>query len=607
MITKGFWHTPDVLSHPGDQAIPARAAPAPRQNVRVNPSSALATVLVDELVRGGVRHVVLCPGSRSAPLAYALLDADTAGQLTLHVRIDERSAAFLALGLAKVSGPVAIVTTSGTAVANLHPAVLEASHAGVPLVVITADRPPELRGVGANQATQQVGIFGPATRWAHDLGTPDGRVGQVASWRSTVTRALTAATGARGATPGPVHLNVPLREPLVPDDDPTWVEPLDGRPGSQPWVTVTTQVLAPGPALRLGPRTLVLVGDLPADGTDWGELAAQLAEARGWPIVAEPSSGGARARATPSGSLLLTCTDWLEVHRPDTVLVVGRVTLARAAAALLRDPRVEVELVSGDVGWPDPGNRAVRVHPLSVLLAPVAQGPRDQAWASAWWQAGKRVTAAVAGLVGGSWPSGSAVAAAVSASVPPGATLFAGSSNAVRDLDLATVGGPRVLANRGLAGIDGNVSTATGLALGAGAPTYALVGDLTFVHDASALVVGPRERQPDLTVVVVNDDGGGIFSLLEPGAPERATSFERVFGTPHGTDLQKLCAATGSRYVRADSQSALAEAVGRRPSGVTVVEVRVDRGAHRQLRAALYDVAAAAAGASTVSAQHQAT
>ena len=572
----------------------------------MNPSSALASVLVDELVRGGVRHVVLCPGSRSAPLAYALLDADTAGRLTLHVRIDERSAAFVALGLAKASGPVAVVTTSGTAVANLHPAVLEASHACVPLVVITADRPPELRGTGANQATQQVGFFGAATRWAHDLGTPDGRIGQVAEWRSTLSRALAAATGVRGCAPGPVHLNVPLREPLVPDDDPTFVEPLQGRPDGQPWVTVT-QALAPGLEPGLGPRTLVLVGDLPAHGTDWGDLAAELAEARGWPLVAEPSSGGARARAVPSGSLLLTCTQWLEGHRPDTVLVVGRVTLARAAAALLRDPKVAVELVSGDVVWPDPGQRALRVHPFSVLLAPVLDGPRDDGWARAWGQAGERVTSAVSELVGGSWPSGSAVAATVSASVPPGATLFAGSSNAVRDLDLVTSGGPLVVANRGLAGIDGNVSTAAGLALAGHAPTYALVGDLTFVHDANALVVGPHERQPDLTIVVVNDDGGGIFSLLEPGAPERAASFERIFGTPHGTDLQKLCAATGSRHVLAESREALAAVVSREPTGVTVVEVRVDRGAHRQLRAALHDVAAAAAGASVVGAQQVVT
>lgn len=560
----------------------------------MNPSTALSAVLVDELVRGGVRHVVLCPGSRSAPLAYALFDADAAGRLTLHVRIDERSAGFVAVGLAKATGPVAVVTTSGTAVANLHPAVLEASHGGVPLVVITADRPPELRGTGANQTTQQVGFFGPATRWVHDLGTPDTRPGQVAGWRSTVSRALAAATGVRGTPPGPVHLNVPLREPLVPDDDPTFVDPLDGRGGGQPWVQVARgKPSAPSPVL--GERTLVLVGDLPDRGTDWGALAADLAEANGWPLVAEPSSGGAQARALPSGSLLLTCADWIEQHRPEQVLVVGRVTLGRAAAVLLRDVRTSVELVSDDLTWPDPAHRVSRVHPLAALLDPVAQGSLDPTWQPAWHRAGVRIQAAVGALLDGQWPSGPAVAATVSAALPSGATLFAGSSNAVRDLDLVSVGGPRVVANRGLAGIDGCVSTAAGLALGGGGPTYALVGDLTFVHDANALVVGPGEPHPDLTVIVVNDDGGGIFGLLEPGAPQHAGPFERVFGTPHGTDLQKLSAATGSRHVLADSREALEAAIAPTPRGVSIVEVELDRGGHRQLRDELYAAAAAAA------------
>lgn len=559
----------------------------------MNPSTALSIVLVDELVRGGFRHVVLCPGSRSAPLAYALFDADAAGRLTLHVRIDERSAGFVALGLAKATGPVAVVTTSGTAVANLHPAVLEASHGGVPLVVITADRPPELRGTGANQTTQQVGFFGPATRWAHDLGAPDARRGQVAGWRATVSRALAAATGVRGTPPGPVHLNVPLREPLVPDGDPTFVEPLDGRGDGQPWVQVAaSRQSAPSPVL--GERTLVLVGDLPGRGPDWGGLAADLAEANGWPLVAEPSSGGARVRALPHGSLLLTCDDWLEQHRPEQVLMVGRITLGRAAAALLRDARTTVELVSDDLTWPDPAHRVARVHPLAALHGPVARGRRDPTWQPAWHRAGARVQGAVAALLEGRWPSGPAVAATVSAALPPGATLLAGSSNAVRDLDLVSVGGPRVVANRGLAGIDGCVSTAVGLALGGGGPTYALVGDLTFVHDANALVVGPGEPPPDLTVIVVNDDGGGIFGLLEPGAPQHAGPFERVFGTPHGTDLQKLCAATGSRHVYAGSRAALEAAVALAPRGVSVVEVEIDRGAHRHLRDELYAAAAAA-------------
>ena len=559
----------------------------------MNPSTAAATVLVDELVRGGVQHAVLCPGSRSAPLAYALHAADAERRLTLHVRVDERSAAFVALGLARAAGPVAVVTTSGTAVANLHPAVLEAAHAGVPLVLVTADRPPEMRGTGANQSTAQVGFFGPAVRWAHDLGTPDERPGQVAVWRSTVARALSAARGDRGGAPGPVHLNVPLREPLVPDGEPAVTGSLAGRSGDRPWVQVSEpRRVAANPVL--GPRTLVLVGDLPAAPVDWGALAAELAQASGWPVVAEPSAGGARPRALAGGSLLLTCTDWLERHRPDHVLVVGRLTLTRAAAALLGDPLTTVELVSDDPTWPDPGHRVSRVHPLAALTDPMAQGPLDPQWAPSWRRAGAAVAAAAAEVVQARWPSGPSVAAAVAAALPEGATLFVGSSTAVRDLDLVGSTGASVLANRGLAGIDGCVSTATGLALGADVPTYALVGDLTFVHDANALVVGPGEPQPNLTIVVVNDDGGGIFTLLEPGAPERAAAFERIFGTPHGTNLENLCRATGARHVQAGDRRTLSEVVGNRPRGVTVVEVKLDRSGHRDLAAALRAAATAA-------------
>jgi 2-succinyl-5-enolpyruvyl-6-hydroxy-3-cyclohexene-1-carboxylate synthase len=577
-----------------------------RETDRVNPSTALGTVLVDELVRGGVRHVVLCPGSRSAPLAFALHAADQAGRLTLHVRVDERGAAFLALGLAKASGPVAVVTTSGTAVANLHPALLEASHGGVPVLAVTADRPPELRGTGANQTTDQVGIFGGAVRAAYDLGTPDERPGQAATWRSTVCRALAAATGARGSAPGPVHLNVPLREPLVPDVVPAadGGEPMDGRPDGLPWVQVALRSLV-SPAPDLGPRTLVLVGDLPralsGDVPDWGALAARLASAHGWPLVAEPTAGAARAAGVPAGSLLLTCADWVDRHRPDTVLVVGRVTLARSAAALLRHPGTAVELVTDDVVWPDPAHRARRVHPLVCLLPAqddaTAAPATDPSWAADWQAAGERVAVAAGELVEATWPSGAAVAAAVTAALPPEAVVFAGSSNGVRDLDLAGgAGGPLVLANRGLAGIDGCLSTAAGLALAGGRPTYALVGDLTFVHDLTSLVVGPDEPQPDLTVVVVNDDGGGIFTLLEPGAPEHAGAFERVFGTPHATDLAQVCAATSTAYVRAGSRAELVAALQRPPKGTTVVEVRLQRSAHRGAAERLRGVAAAAAG-----------
>ena len=579
----------------------------------MNPSQALASVLVDELVRGGVREVVLCPGSRSAPLAYAVLAAERAGRLRLHVRVDERSAAFLALGLALGSrSPVAVVTTSGTAVANLHPAVLEAHHAGVPLLVLTADRPHELRGTGANQTTTQPGLFGTSTRWFADLPAPVVRPGLPPFWRSTLCRALAAATGVTGGAPGPVHLNVSLREPLVPDGDAAeWPDSLDGRPAGAPWVEVgpaseagTADHHAPpfgssgagGPVLPHVERTLVLVGR--TRDPRLAEAALAWAAERGHPVVAEPfGPRSVRAAALPHGPLVLTVTDWVRAHEPERALVVGRLTLSRAVGALLRRPGVRVEVVSEGDQWPDPSHVAAAVHGPSALLAgspTPAAGPPGE-WSRAWQSAGRRLADAV-GAQDLPWPSGLAVAQVVAAALPPEALLVVGSSNPVRDLDLAGAGAVAqdVLANRGLSGIDGVVSTAVGAALAnPGRPAYAVVGDLTFLHDANGLLVGPHEPAPDLTIVVVNDDGGGIFTTLEHGAPERAGDFERVFGTPTGTDLSALSRAHGIRHTLVDGREALTDALSARPAGLSVVEVRVDRAGHRQAHADLRALAAA--------------
>ena len=593
----------------------------------MTPSSALATVLIDELVRNGIREAVLCPGSRSAPLAHAVLAAERAGRLRLHVRVDERSAGFLALGLARGSGfPVVVMTTSGTAVANLHPAVLEAHHAGVPLVVISADRPHELRGTGANQTTEQPGIFGVGTRYAVDLPAPVVRTGLGPFWRSTVCRAVAAATGATGGLPGPVHLNVCLREPLAPDAAaPDWPDSLDGRSDGGPWVRVPHSDApfdampataggasiaarpAPGPVTGTfdgAARTVVVVGDTRDPST--ADRAVEWATRRGHPVIAEPfGSPVVRGAAVPHGPLLLTATAWLDAHAPDRVLVIGRPTLSRAVAALLRRPGVRVEVVSEGGQWPDPSHVAAQVHPASALAAgeppavtevpvatelPAAAGtPADAAWRETWHAAGRALADAVAAQPF-PWPSGLAVASALGASLADDAVLVLGSSNPVRDVDLATTGpvAARVVANRGLAGIDGVVSTAIGVALGCEpAPTYALLGDLTFLHDANGLLIGPDEPAADLTLVVVNDDGGGIFTTLEPGAPERAADFERVFGTPTGTDLEALCRAHGIRHDRVRTVADLGAAVAYRPHGIRVVEVVVDRGTHRQAHADL--------------------
>jgi len=575
----------------------------------VNPSTALATVVVDELVRHGVLEVVLCPGSRSAAFAYALQEADRAGRLRLHVRVDERSAAFLALGLAKVTRrPVPVFTTSGTAAANLHPAVLEASHAAVPLIVVTADRPSELQGTGANQTTDQRHLFGTAVRMFHQLGAPQRSEGQNAQWRSVVGRLYAAAIGASGSDPGPVHLNVPLREPLVPDLEPAggWPETLDGRDDAAPWVRVQ-------PAGHLGkgltpiPRTLVVLGDLP-DPAMAVEVTA-LARASGWPVIAEPFGAhdhdahehGAHERCTvvPHGPLLLTAGEWLGQHLPDRVLVVGRITLSRPVGDLLRNPAVSVEIVAAQSNWPDPSHVAAIVHPFEAIAASIPDGRRvDEQWAQEWADAGELVDAAAGPIIEAAWPSGLGIAGAVLAELPSGATLFVGPSNAARDVDLAMSPWVRrspltVVGSRGLAGIDGCVSTAIGLALAQPQrPAFALMGDLTFLHDSNGLLIGPHEPRPDLTIVVSNDDGGGIFALLEPGEPGRAEDFERIFGTPTGASIVDICQAHGVRHTLVSSEAELRTVLRQRPAGLGVAEVRVDRSGHRDLRARLEAAAA---------------
>ncbi|KUG56792.1 hypothetical protein AVL62_11670 [Serinicoccus chungangensis] len=594
----------------------------------MHPSTALATVLVDELVRGGVREAVLAPGSRSAPLAYALEEADRAGRLRLHVRIDERSAGFLALGLSRGGGaPVPVVTTSGTAVANLHPAVLEASHSGIPLVVLSADRPAELRGTGANQTTVQPGIFAGAVRWEADLPAPDAVTpGAGAHWRSTVCRALAAAVSTGGPGRGPVHLNVSFRDPLAPGLPPAGagassdaqpdadVQPdadaepgadgLTGRPGGAPWVTVPPPA-APGAApVDPGLRTLVLLGDVPDPAT--GQRALAWAQEAGWPVLAEPFGhlpGG--PGVVPHGPLVAGAVARGELAQlvPDRVVVVGRLTLFRELGALLRLPGVRVEQVSGHERWTDPSHVVSRVHGVGALVAAPQRHTGAAAWVDTWTAAGAALSGAV-GAAAGPEPTGVGVARAVADVLTAQDVLVLGSSTVPRDLALSldgTAAPARVVANRGLAGIDGTVSTAVGVALAvqgleppAGAPrVLALMGDLTFLHDAGGLLIGPDEPRPDLTVVVVNDDGGGIFSTLEYGDPHRlaeptaAAAAERVFGTPHGTDLGALCAAHGVPHERVGSLGALQERLAGRTAGLRVLEVPVDRATHRRVRDAL--------------------
>ncbi|MPZ61761.1 MAG: 2-succinyl-5-enolpyruvyl-6-hydroxy-3-cyclohexene-1-carboxylic-acid synthase [Propionibacteriales bacterium] len=556
----------------------------------MNPSTALARVFVDELVRGGMREVVLAPGSRSAPLALELHAADRAGRLRLHVRVDERSAGFLAVGLAKTGGsPVGVVMTSGTAVANLHPAVLEASHAGIPVVVLSADRPAYLRGTGAIQTTDQAGLFGRAVRLSVDL-APAREIGQVAAWRATAARALAAASGARSADPGPVQVNLQFPMPLVPDDGEDWPEPLDGRPDGAPWTDVGSAA-SPGSADPLGldasTPTVVVAGD------DAGPPARLLAESADWPLLAEPTSG---AR---TGTHALRCyrllLDGPLAGRIERVVVCGHPTLSRPVTRLLGRTDLEVAVVTPRGGpWADAGHAASRVVPVARV-----EGTAAQDWLASWRDADKAVAAAVDAELGdGLGPHNAA--RVVSEAVPPRGLLVVGSSHPVRDLDLMASPYPpgkrrKVIANRGLSGIDGTVSTAIGAALARrSSRSIAYLGDLTFLHDCNGLLIGPEEPRPDLTLVVQNDDGGSIFATVEQGAPEYADAFERVFGTPVGADLSALCAATGTPYRKVDDLADLRAALARPPDGIEVVEVPVERTDRRLLDQRLKAAAARA-------------
>ncbi len=517
-----------------------------------NPSTDLARAAVTALRGSAVREVVLAPGSRNAPLSFALYDAAQAGGLRLHTRIDERTAAFLALGLAKVGGrPAAVTCTSGTAVANLLPAVVEAAHAGVPLVVVTADRPARVRGTGANQTTHQDGIFG---TFAPTLDVAAADLAElVAFLRSHEHRR-------------PVHLNLQLDEPLLPDDG-GW----DGGEVPEPPVAADASPVE-HLVLDPGPRTVVVAGD------DAGPPARVLAEKAGWPLLAEPSSGCRTGDSVVrTYRLLLAGTLGDRVER---VVVHGHPTLSRPVSRLLAREDVEVVSVRHRGMWSQRPFRVAR----EVDRVDVSR-PDDPAWAAEWHEADRRVSRDLDALLAGEPDlTPYEVAGAVSRALPPGGLLFVGASNPVRDLDLMVaryeVGGRRkVVANRGLAGIDGTISSAVGAALGRprSSRALALMGDVTFLHDTTGLVLGPREERPDLTIVVVNDDGGSIFATLEQGAPEHADRFDTLFGTPHGVDLASLCAAVRVPHLRVTSLPELEHALATPNGGIEVVEARVRR------------------------------
>ncbi|MFC8731930.1 2-succinyl-5-enolpyruvyl-6-hydroxy-3-cyclohexene-1-carboxylic-acid synthase [Luteimicrobium sp. NPDC057192] len=590
------------------------------------PAVTAARRLLDALVALGVRDVVVAPGSRSAPLAYAASDLADAGRLHLHVRVDERDAGFLALGLARGSAlggadpvPTAVVTTSGTAVANLHPAVLEAHHAGVPLVLLTADRPHELRGTRANQTTDQVGIFAGATRLTVDVPAPSGLPTELRDLGHLAARAVAAARGTRTGHPGPVHLDLAYREPLVPaSPSADGASPsVDGASPSADGASPSAVGASPSVVVA-SPSAFLAAAALPADlavpvaetvvvaGDGAGPVARRLAAARGWPLLAEPSSGAWGGPQAVAAHRLVLGVLGAEVRR---VVVLGNPTLSRPVQRLLggalasAGERVEVVVVAPGSGpWPDAARAASHVLPgvPEPWLEPATltgDGPAA-AWTARWRAADAAVRAtlrpaldALRSTDGGALDP-VVVADAVARASGPDDVLLVGASSPVRDLDLVAAWGepPHVVANRGLAGIDGSVSTAVGLALAARRAglgrVRAYLGDLTFLHDVGGLHLAGDDVA--LQVVVANDGGGSIFSTLEPGALAAdlggRSTFERVFSTPHSVDLGLLVRAYGASHVRVDARAgsgsaaaALDAALAAPAHGLQVVEVVVDR------------------------------
>lgn len=574
----------------------------------MNPSTAFGTVVVDELMRCGLREAVLAPGSRSAPLALALFGR-AGPALRLHVRIDERSAGFLALGLAKASRrPVAVVCTSGTAAAHLHAAVIEADEAGIPLIVLTADRPPELRGTGANQTIDQLKLYGGAVRWFCEAGVPEARAGMAGYWRSLACRSWARASGAGGAFPGPVHVNVPLREPLVPqpgaagdpgvagapDGESSWPEPLGGRPGGAPWTSFGAAPSAGLDVLELGwtERGVIVCGD----GDYPAAALLQLAAQAGWPVLAEPSSNARRGpNALSAYPYLLDTPGFVAGHRPDVIVSAGRPGLGRGQLAFLKSagraarPARHIVIAQGPGRWADPARSATEVAGEVRLRQRegAAFRPDESGWLESWRQADAAARAVADAILGEAGPlTEPRLARDLVTALPDGALLWAASSLPIRDLDQQMVPREhlRVLASRGASGIDGLVSSAIGAALAhqaaGGGAAFALIGDLALLHDLPGLVLGPEEPRPDLCLVVVNNDGGGIFSTLEQAS--LPAPFERVFGTPHGTDLSQLAQAVHLPHTLLERAVGLSAALD--GQGLRIVEVPANRTVGAALR-----------------------
>ena len=516
-------------------------------------STRLARVIVRQIIEAGITDAVISPGSRNAPLSLALVAAQERDLIKLHIRIDERTAAFYALGLAKATNrPVPVICTSGTAVANYHPAVLEASHSNIPLFVITADRPAELRRTGANQTTEQARIFGKVVRYFADVSGS----------------AYPLELPLNSLQTGPVHLNVQFEEPLLANSDDTW---LDGLTISPPRIFDRKKT---GTLASKSTRGLLVIGH------DRGGIAEDevkdFAEKLGWPILSEDPLTFPNTYA--HASLFLTSTVIAKDLAPDTVVVIGRTTLSRSVNALLKSARTTF-VIDPRLATVDTDRMAEKKF---TELPELYTAPADPDWLAKWQKYSQRTAKVVNEISTWSEPL---IAREISQHLPDQSALFIASSRPIRDIEAfgAARNGIKTFANRGLAGIDGNISTALGIAT-ANKSTNAILGDLAFLHDLTGLI---HREEINLRIFVINNDGGGIFSTL----PQRGVAgFEQVFGTPHGLDPAAIALAMGIEAKTISNVDQLRQEITKPVSGLSVVVCKVpDREANADLIKSLYE------------------
>ena len=570
-------------------------------------AATFCATLVDEWVRSGVTDAVVCPGSRSTPMALALHDAPG---VRIHVHHDERSGGFSALGLGLGSArPAVVLTTSGTAAAELHPAVVEAHHASVPLLVVTSDRPPEMADVGAPQTIDQIHLYGRAARWFHAPGVPD--LAARSSWRSLGSRSVAEALG-RGVAgrPGPVHLDLAFREPLVgrPGDLP------EGRAGGRPWHQTVASGREPDrwdlllEVVGDAERVLVVAGEEPSRREQDGSVAARMAAACGWPLLTDARVRG-DVSAPDGGAVVVGAVDAIlrgpvpDDLVPDAVIHLGDPPASRVVGEWLVGTGARHVRVQGH-GWTDPSRSAdVVVHGTSPRALEALTADRSDRgpspFTTRWADAEARAQRAIDAVLGAHGePTEPGVARSVLAALAEGEILVVSSSMPIRDLEW--YGRPRcgveVVANRGANGIDGVVSTAVGVALATRRPTVCLVGDVALLHDTNGLL-GLVGRGVNLTIVVVDNDGGGIFSFLPQADDPGGAVFETLFGTPHGVDLRALAAAHGLPTIEPATADEVAAAVRASldAGGARLVKVSTDRAANVVLHQEIHAAVAAAA------------